>query len=280
VPPPPKGYPVIYLFDGDGYFGSMAEAVRMNGNAPQAIVVGIGYPHDAAWPKTVLDKHQPLAPAYAAAPPHDAAAGLARMYDLTLPASEETLKAASGGVLTVRPQDVGGIDELLKTIETDIKPRVYALAPVDKSNQTLFGHSLGGLAVVEALFTEPQAFRTFVAASPSIWWGDEAVLKHEAAFDAAITSGQAAPRVLITVGSEEETLPALPPSMAAQKAVIEAMIKKDRMVGNACDLAKRLQALHGAAGYQVADCAVFAGQQHGISPWPAMGRAVSFAFPQ
>ena len=34
TPPPPGGYPVIYVLDGDGYFASMVGAVRMNGNAP------------------------------------------------------------------------------------------------------------------------------------------------------------------------------------------------------------------------------------------------------
>ncbi|HWE44827.1 MAG TPA: hypothetical protein VG407_02275 [Caulobacteraceae bacterium] len=57
-------------------------------------------------------------------------------------------------------------------------------------------------------------------------------------------------------------------------------MKKSRMVGNACDLTARLKTLHGGARYEVADCAVFPDQGHGISPWPAMGRAVSFAFPQ
>jgi len=60
------------------------------------------------------------------------------------------------------------MDDFLKVIETDMKPRVFALAPVDRGNQTLFGHSFGGLTVLEALFREPGAFRTFVAASPSI----------------------------------------------------------------------------------------------------------------
>jgi len=50
------------------------------------------------------------------------------------------------------------------------------------------------------------------------------------------------------------------------------------MVGNACDLAARLKALRGPPPYEAADCAVFAGQGHNISPWPAIGRAVAFAF--
>ena len=48
---------------------------------------------------------------------------------------------------------------------------------------------------------------------------------------------------------------------------------------NACELARRLKALHGARGYEVSDCAIFPLQNHNISVWPATGRAVSFALP-
>jgi predicted alpha/beta superfamily hydrolase len=153
------------------------------------------------------------------------------------------------------------------------------MTKVNRDDQTIFGHSLGGLAVLEALFTEPGAFRTFVAASPSIYWGDSVVLKGEARFSELVSSGKVAPRVLITVGGEEQDIPKIPPALEAQRAAIEEGIKKARMVGNACDLAGRLKALHGAPGYEVSDCAVFPAQAHGISPWPAIGRAVSFAYP-
>ena len=45
--PPDRGFPVIYVIDGDVYFGTWAAAVRfraMSGELPQAVVVGIGYP--------------------------------------------------------------------------------------------------------------------------------------------------------------------------------------------------------------------------------------------
>ena len=273
VPPPPTGYKVVYMLDADFYFASMAEAVRVNGNAPQAIVVGIGYPHDPAWTAHVLAKHRPLPPVLAALPPFGAAVELERMYDLGLPLNNAQLKGFAARGVPITAADAGGVDDFLKVIETDVKPRVYALAPVDRGNQTLFGHSLGGLAVVDALFTEPGAFRTFVAASPSIWWGDREVLDREARFSRRVSAGETAPRVLITVGGEEDSVARLPPHVAAQ-------ISRLRMVGNACELAQRLKALHGVRGYEVADCAIFPMQDHGLSVWPAMGRAVSFAFAQ
>ena len=73
-----------------------------------------------------------------------------------------------------------------------------ALVPVDATNQALYGHSLGGLAVVHALFTEPKAFRSFIASSPSLWWDGNAVLEDEAGFGAEVRAGKIAPRILIT----------------------------------------------------------------------------------
>jgi predicted alpha/beta superfamily hydrolase len=276
VPPAPGGYPVIYVLDGYGYFASVTDAARTNGNFDQAIVVGIGYPRDPNWIQSVLDRHRPL-PSSATDAPFDTAVDFERQYDLGLPVDDDYINFSRSIGKSVAAVDFGGVDDFLATIERDVKPRVSALAPVNTSDQTLFGHSLGGLTVLEALFTEPQAFHTFVAASPSIWWGNRAVLKKEAQFAAAISAGKTTPRVLITVGSDEDAMSALPPEYEAHRGAIEAFVKKSRMVGNACDLAMRLKALHGAKGYEVSDCAVFPGQNHGVSPWPAIGRAIAFA---
>jgi hypothetical protein len=53
--------------------------------------------------------------------------------------------------------------------------------------------------------------------------------------------------------------------------------KRASMVTNATALAQRLKALKGAPGYEV-ESAVFDQQAHGISPWPAIGRTIDFAF--
>lgn len=276
TPPPPGGYPVIYVLDGYGYFASVVEAARANGNTPGMVVVGIGYPHDPAWAQPIVARHQPLPAIYAAAAPFDVAAGFERQRDLTLAADDATIGKMKAMGMNAAPGDFNGVDGFLRTIEADIKPRVAALAAINRDAQTLFGHSLGGLAVLHALFTEPAAFHNFVAASPSIWWAGQSVLADEAAFGAAVGAGKVSPRVLITVGGLEETMPDLPPAMADKKAAIEAGVKSARMVGNACDLAERLKALHGSKGYTVSGCITFAGQGHGISVWPAIGQAIAF----
>jgi predicted alpha/beta superfamily hydrolase len=191
------------------------------------------------------------------------------MYDMTLPMTGAALAEQNiPGLIEPRVSDVGGLDDYLKIIETEVKPRVAAVAKVDIGNQAFFGHSLGGLAVLRALFTEPTAFRTFIVASPSIWWTSRAVLAGEPAF----RSGKVRPRVLVTVGSEEQDSSKVSRAVAALiggPEKVEASTQKSRMVDNACELAERLKA----------DCVVFPQQSHGISPWPALARGIAFAFP-
>jgi len=132
VPAPRTGFPVVYVLDGNSHFYtavSVARAQSMFGEIRPAIVVGVGYPLSR------LDKILKT-----------------RNRDLTTPITTEALaRMPPNPGLT--PDNTGGLDAFLEMIETEVKPRVAGLAPVDASDQTLFGHSLGGLAVVRALMT-------------------------------------------------------------------------------------------------------------------------------
>lgn len=277
MPAPAQGYPVLYVIDGFAYFASAAEVVRL-WNAPQVLVVGIDYPRDAAWVENVRRHRGPFAPGIEGMPPAAQAAFYERLYDLTLPARDDALAAdAFPDTPPAKSANVGGLEDFLKTIETEIKPRVAALARVDTTNQVLFGHSLGGLATLHALFTEPKAFRTFLIASPSIWWNQKSVLTGGPAFAEKLRSGQAAPRVLVTIGGKESTLPKSA-GKASDVAATENYFRRIRMVDNAQELATWLKEKRGGAGYRVADFAVFDEITHGLAAWPALARGVAFAF--
>lgn len=278
-PIPAKGYGVLYVLDGDSYFASATEAVRGHGNAPEGVVVvGIGYPQDAAFVQSVLKRRGPVPAAYRDLPAVRSMPTLERYYDLTLEASDAELAEQSmPGSAPLKSQDVGGLNDFLKTIETEVKPRVARLVRIDSTNQALFGHSLGGQAVLHALFVEPSAFRTFIAASPSIWWNNKQVLADEPKFAAAINAGSAQPRVLITVGSAESTPPTLPASWGMDSTAVETLIRKASLVENCRDLVVRLKALRGNPGFSL-DEAVFDEQGHAISAWPALARGIPFAF--
>jgi len=285
TPPPPGGYPVIYVLDGDLLFG-MASDISMTIGDPRRtpVVVAIGH--------GLLDDMS-VAARYAGRHPGDRTPvglgdiGLAmnalRFHDLTLPVAA-VHRAPDWTGLT--PANVGGVDDFLRVIETEIKPRVAAAVAVNPADQALFGHSIAGLAVLRALFTEPQAFRTFIAASPSIWWDADAVLAGEPGFAEAVRRGRIRPRLLLAVGALEPDSPNPPPSFIATLPPDRAKSLRDYvamasrwsgMVSGSRVLGERLGKLSGQPGYEVRFVA-FDGEDHASVLPAALGRGMRFAF--
>lgn len=177
--PPAAGYPVIYLLDANSVFGTMVESMRLQtrrfGGA--AVIVGIGYETDA-----------PFDPA--------------RHYDYTLPVpvSELPLHPEGG-----KWPEQGGADAFLTFVDEELKPAIERHFPIDRSRQTIFGHSLGGLFVLHTLFTKPQSFQNFVAGSPSLHWNERFLLEEERRFSARALQENLGVRVLLAVGELEKT---------------------------------------------------------------------------
>jgi predicted alpha/beta superfamily hydrolase len=255
VPAPPNGYAVLYVLDGDGYFGTYSFAARMRamlGELQPAIVVGIGYPESESDMKVALVRRQ---------------------YDLT-PTKIDPQEAAQLG-LSTDPSALGGADTFLQVIEREIKPRVAAMLPVDSGRSIVFGHSLGGLFALHTLFTQPESFRTYLVLSPSIWFDHSAVLRNEAAFAAAVKSGKIAPRVFVAVGGEEEKTPAvLPPGMTREQVM--KSIAEAAMVRNTRDLGDRFKALPATAGF-ASRTQVFEGATHISVAWASVVPFLDFA---
>ena len=66
----------------------------------------------------------------------------------------------------------GGAAKLLTFLKEELRPRVegaYRAAPY----RVLIGHSFGGLFVINALTTAPDAFNAYVSLSPSLFWDGE-----------------------------------------------------------------------------------------------------------
>ena len=137
------------------------------------------------------------------------------------------------------------------------------------------GYSLGGLFTLHVKFRHPEAYQTYVAGSPSIWWNGREVLKGEAAFADAVRAGKTAPRLLITSdGWEQSVGPDMPPAGKARDEAL-AQLGEARMVDNARELAARLGAVKGAAGYSVR-YDVFADETHNSGVPSAANRATGF----
>ncbi|WP_411850986.1 alpha/beta hydrolase [Stenotrophomonas sp. LGBM10] len=68
----------------------------------------------------------------------------------------------------------GGAAVFNDVIEQRIKPEVQRRTRIDVRQQSLWGHSLGGLFVLSTLYTQPTAFQHYISASPSLWWSQGA----------------------------------------------------------------------------------------------------------
>lgn len=201
--PPARGWPVLYVLDGDLLFAPTAQIMRNRFArgpgvpAQGAVVVGLGYAGDRSG-KQVLDLD-------------------ARSYDYTPP--------APGPGTDARGRPEGGADAFLDFIDAAVRPLVERSVRVDTTRQTLMGHSYGGLCVLHALFTRPGGFQNYVAASPSVWWRDGAILQSQARFVAGRTAGAAPLRLLITQGERE----AQPPADPARAALVRERRGSDRL---------------------------------------------------
>ncbi|MCC9024343.1 alpha/beta hydrolase [Bacillus nakamurai] len=181
--PPPSGFPVIYLLDGNSVFGTMAEALRVQSRRPEktgvvpAVIVGIGYPTD-----------QPFS--------------AVRHCDFTLPLPESELPVHPKGAAW---PEHGGAEEFLSFIEEELKPEVERDYRIDTGRQTIFGHSLGGLFVLQVLLTRPELFQTYIAGSPSIHWNKRFIQEEAERFAARLRDAELDVSVLLAAGEIEKS---------------------------------------------------------------------------
>ena len=143
----PRRYPVLYLLDGDAHFHSVTGLIQIlatgvNGTfvIPEMIVVAI--------PNTN------------------------RMRDLS------PTKVSSGPDGKPMPglDATGGMGKFLAFIQRELTPHVDS-AYRTSGYRALVGHSLGGITVVNALYTMPEAFNAYLAIDPSLWWDSNLLLK-------------------------------------------------------------------------------------------------------
>ncbi|MGO4542163.1 alpha/beta hydrolase [Paenibacillus sp. 2TAB19] len=195
APPPEQGYPVLYTLDGNASFGSLAEAVRLQGRPPRGfepcVVVAIGYPSDQP---IVSDR---------------------RFFDYTEKGDSSKLPARPDG--SAWPE-TGGASEFLAFIEEELKPAVERRFHIDRERQSLFGHSLGGWFALYVLTERPEAFSAYIAGSPSIWWNGSTLLDRLPIALARLPK-RAPIALYIGIGSEEK------PSMVEEAEQLHLLLQ-------------------------------------------------------
>lgn len=236
TPPPAGGHRVLYALDGNASFAPLALMARTAARRKQAapVVVGIGYAGERDYDPA------------------------GRTRDYTPP---------SAGA----PATEGGADSFLDFIERELKPLVRSLHPVDAQRQALYGHSFGGLCTLHALFTRPAMFQTYIAASPSIWYRERAVLAGLDGLPARTAALAVKPSLLLTAGELEQPAPQAAGD-GAPASPRDAVLAQRSMVDAARDLAAQLDAMPGAMA-QVR-FQLLAHENHGSAAFPAMARGM------
>lgn len=245
--PPPDGFPAVYVLDANALFGTFVEAVRRSSRRTDATGIGptavIGIAHDSA----------------------DLFANAQRQRDYTVG------PPAHGAAPTA--EQMGGAMDFLSFIADELILQLRRELPLSAARQTLFGHSLAGQFVLQALASRPQVFAHWAAISPSVWW-DEAGLRAKLAALAAARCGQpgSAPRLFLAVGEWEE---AVPPWQRQQPGYAQLVARRAqrRMVGSVRDLAALLTAHWGAERVRFH---VFADEDHASILMVAVQRVLRF----
>lgn len=136
---PERSYPVLYLLDGDSFFHSVVGFTQMFSaskvsSLPPCIVVAV----------LNTDRTRDLTPISSAA-----------RRDGTVQAGDK--------------QEGGGAELFYRFLVEELRPEIEKQLPIDGTNY-LVGHSYAGLFTLHVLLTHPEAFDTYMALDPSLWW--------------------------------------------------------------------------------------------------------------
>lgn len=170
---PPGGYPSFWMLDGNGALIEFDDALLEDlarQPRPQALVF-VGYDNDLR-----IDS-----------------AARTRDYTFLSDSREASDPEARIG---------GGADAFLEVLERRVRPLLEQRVALDPQQRTLWGHSLGGLLVLHALYTRAGLFDTYAAASPSLWWRDGAMLGEPEQRFTGNNAGHRT-RLLLTLGGGE-----------------------------------------------------------------------------
>lgn len=163
-------YPVIYVLNSRPN-AVMAAMLRHVSELSREIIVGIDF----------ADKD---------GKPVDSFAAYTR--DLTPTADDNWAPSVGSG---------GRAEDFINFINNKVKPLINKTYNVNKFDQTLVGHSFGGLFALYVLFNHSDSFNRYVIASPSIWWDDAVIFKFEDKY--ASTNTNLSKKVFLSVGSKE-----------------------------------------------------------------------------
>ncbi len=99
----------------------------------------------------------------------------------------------------------GGADKFLSFMRNELFPFIESNYKADNKGRVMVGCSLGGLITLYALFTQPDMFNGYAAASPAIGWDKEILYQYEKRYFENKVSYPA--RLYMTIGGVERNVP-------------------------------------------------------------------------
>jgi len=161
----PKEWPVVYVLDGNWYFGMVTDIIRPMawcGSTSDAIVVGVGYGDDSNPIEAFRESFT------------------RRDFDLTPVRDEQVQESMEKAHQRAAPN--GDAANFLKFIQHELIPAVEKDYRADPSRRVLVGHSYGGLFAAFAMFEAPGLFNTLIVGSPTLAYGNRFMFQREEAF--------------------------------------------------------------------------------------------------
>jgi|SRR6187402_1206756 len=250
--PPKAGFPVLYILDGNVLFATFANAARNEAQASEiepAVVVGI---------ESGPGRHE-----------------ADRTYDFT--ATDLTPQEKEIAVDLGPNPPFGGYSRFYQSIQEEIKPAVRRLVPVDDARSAIFGWSLGGLFVIHTMLTHPEAFRDYVALSPSLWRSNRIAFTEIPGFDQELSRKDLKSNLFLGVGGLEEQLSPGMKQWRVDQTGLADEIAYVHMVSNARDFATAIAPLFQRRGL-VFNFQVFDGETHNSVPWSSVNPSLRFLF--
>ena len=180
--------PVLYLLDGNWYFGMATSVIDLMTLSEQvrelrsAIIVGITYRDKSVANVMAL-----------------------RARDMTSSVNLELIQQSRQYFpFNVIDDHSGHADPFISFLCDDLFPFIDSTYRTDPTLRIGYGHSFGGVFLLYTLFTQPGTFHKYMISSPSIWWDDKEVLKHEATYAEAHDDLVAG--IYLSSGSEEHVI--------------------------------------------------------------------------
>lgn len=251
-PPPPHGYPVLWLMDGDAYFAMAAAQFDTRADLLPSIVVGIGYGDASGIPVPDM-----------------------RTRDFTpSPASQEDVALFRAVGRT--PPPAGGAEEFYNFLMREVRPKLLARYAVDTSRFMLYGHSHGGLFATYVMLKHPEIFASYGIASPSLYWGNEFTRGLEENFRRFVETRGRMPNVTLMIGDDESTVTRVPAPPGVSELVMRRELDRRRMRQNVIEFADRLRQMPNANADNV-HLVVFPDENHFSVVAPSLARALTLS---